>query len=235
MSMLKVENLTAGYGDVTVLRGINLEVKDGETVALIGGNGAGKTTTLRTISGLLRVRGGQIHFAGEPIHTWPSDRIVKAGLIQVAEGRLLFPAMTTEENLELGAHQRGWQERRRRMAEVYALFPRLAERRTQLAGTMSGGEQQMLAIGRGLMASPRLLMLDEPSLGLAPLIVLQIFDIIDKIRKSGTTVLIVEQNAVRTLGMADRAYVIENGAIVLGGTGQELLQNEEVRRAYLGL
>ena len=233
--MLKIENLTVGYEDLIVLRGVSLEIEPGQIVALIGANGAGKTTTLKTISGLLRAREGQILFKGDPVHTWPSHKIVKAGLIQVPEGRHLFRDMTVLENLELGAYRRGKRNRSERLGQVFAFFPKLEERKSQRAGTLSGGERQMLAIGRALMAQPRLLMLDEPSLGLAPLIVLDIFRIIQEIRDAGTTILIVEQNAVQTLAMADRGYVLENGEIVLDGTGEELLENEQIRAAYLGL
>jgi branched-chain amino acid transport system ATP-binding protein len=233
--LLRIEGLRAGYGDITILQGIDLKVEEGQIVALIGANGAGKTTTLRAISGLIETRSGRILFDGQPIHTWPSHRIVTAGLIQVPEGRHLFPQMTVQENLELGSFRRGRRERSQTLRSVFEFFPTLAERRDQFAGTLSGGEQQMLAIGRALMTRPRLLMLDEPSLGLAPLIVLNIFEIIQEIRKAGATVLIVEQNAVQTLSMADRGYVLENGRIVLEGSGTELLQNELVRTAYLGL
>lgn len=234
--MLKIKNLKAGYGDIEILHDVSLEVNPGETVALIGANGAGKTTTLRTISGLIRSWGGDIHFDGQAIQNWRSNRIVAAGLIQVPEGRKLFPKMTVLENLEMGSFIRtAKRNRARNLKRVFELFPRLAERKSQLAGTLSGGEQQMVAIARGLMSQPRLLMLDEPSLGLAPLIVSSIFEVIKEINKVGTTVLIVEQNAVQTLGIADRGYVLENGIISLAGTGQELLKDERIRSAYLGL
>jgi branched-chain amino acid transport system ATP-binding protein len=233
--LLKISDLTVGYDDLIVLRQISLEIDQGQIVALIGANGAGKTTTLRTISGLLRARDGQILFDGQSIHTWPSHKIVKSGLIQVPEGRHLFRDMTVLENLELGAYRRGKKNRSQMLEKVFGFFPKLEERKSQRAGTLSGGERQMLAIGRALMAQPRLLMLDEPSLGLAPLIVHDIFRIIQEIRDAGTTILIVEQNAVQTLGMADWGYVLENGKIVLGGTGTELLENEQIRVAYLGL
>lgn len=235
MSLLQIEGLRAGYGDVQILRDVSISVDEGQIVALIGANGAGKTTTLRAISGLIDARGGTIHFGDQPIHDWPSHRIVDAGLVQVPEGRHLFGDMTVQENLELGSIRRGRSRRRRTIDEVYGLFPRLGERRRQLAGTLSGGEQQMLAIGRALMTRPRLLMLDEPSLGLAPLIVADIFRIVQEVREAGTTVLIVEQNAVQTLAMADQGYVLENGEIVLQGSGETLLENEAVRDAYLGL
>ena len=233
--MLKIKSLSVGYEDLVVVRQISLEIKQGQIVALIGANGAGKTTTLKTISGLLRAREGQILFEGEPIHTWPSHKIVASGLIQVPEGRHLFLDMTVAENLELGAFRRGKKGRNQVLKHVYELFPKLEERKGQFAGTLSGGERQMLALGRALMAQPRLLMLDEPSLGLAPLIVLDIFKIIQEIRDAGTTILIVEQNAVQTLAMADWGYVLENGEVVLGGTGAELLEDEQIRMAYLGL
>ena len=233
--MLKIEDLTVGYDDLIILRQMSLKIKQGQIVALIGANGAGKTTTLRTISGLLRVRKGRILFEGEPIHTRPSHKIVESGLIQVPEGRHLFRDMTVLENLQLGAYRRGKKNRAQTLEQVFGFFPKLEERKGQRAGTLSGGERQMLALGRALMARPTLLMLDEPSLGLAPLIVRDIFRIIQEIRDAGTTILIVEQNAVQTLGMADWGYVLENGEIVLGGTGAELLQNEQIRVAYLGL
>ncbi len=234
-ALLKVDNLSAGYGDVVVLRGVSLEVLEGQIVALIGANGAGKTTALRAISGLIKARRGSIFFEDQPIHTWTSHRIVDSGLIQVPEGRHLFPDMTVLENLEMGSFRRGKDRRRQSIERVFHLFPRLEERKRQIAGTLSGGEQQMLAIGRALMTRPRLLMLDEPSLGLAPLLVQSIFNVIKEIRESGTTVLIVEQNAVQTLGMADSGFVLENGEVALSGTGAELLKNEDIRMAYLGL
>ncbi len=233
--MLKIENLSAGYGDVVVLRRINLEVSEGQIVALIGANGAGKTTTLKTVSGLLRPSKGKIFFEGKPIHNWPSYRTVKAGLIHVPEGRNLFRQMTVQENLELGSFRRGRGARNTNLDKVFSTFPKLKERKEQTAGTLSGGERQMLAIGRALMSEPKLLMLDEPSLGLAPLIVRDIFHTIQNIREEGTTVLIVEQNAVQTLKMADYGYVLENGEVVLSGSGEDLLENEEIRTAYLGL
>ncbi len=233
--MLNIEQITAGYADVTILRDVSLTVMAGQIVALIGANGAGKTTTLRTISGLLRPSTGSITFENRPIHTLPTHKIVAAGLIQVPEGRHLFPQLSVLENLRLGSYRRGKEQRAERLQEVLAMFPKLAERGSQLAGTLSGGEQQMLAIGRALMSQPALLMLDEPSLGLAPLIVQDIFRIVQQIRDTGTTILIVEQNAVQTLGIADYAYVMENGRIVLSGTGAELLDNPQIRTAYLGL
>jgi len=233
--LLQINGLYAGYGDVVILRDVSLSVDAGQIVALIGANGAGKTTTLRAISGLILARNGTIHFGDEEIHDWPSHRTVAAGLVHVPEGRRLFGQMTVRENLELGSIRRGRRRRQRTMDEVFELFPRLAERHAQLAGTLSGGEQQMLAIGRALMTRPRLLMLDEPSLGLAPLIVADIFRIVQQVRDAGATVLIVEQNAAQTLAMADRAYVLENGEIVLQGSGEALLKNAQVRNAYLGM
>ncbi len=233
--MLRIEKISAGYGDVLILREVSLEVPEGQIVALIGANGAGKTTALKTISGLIRPRSGGIYFEGQAVHDWPSHRRVSAGLVQVPEGRRLFPQMTVLENLELGSFRRGRRARSQNLEKVFATFPRLHDRKDQIAGTLSGGEQQMLAIGRALLTQPKLLMLDEPSLGLAPMIVQDIFHTIQEIREAGTTVLIVEQNAVQTLSMADSGYVLENGRVVLSGSGDELLQNEEIRSAYLGL
>lgn len=235
--MLTVEQIDVSYGDLQVLRGVSLAIHRGEIVALVGSNGAGKTTTLRAISGLLRPRHGQIIFEGRRIDLLPPHQIVELGIVQVPEGRRLFPAMSVLENLELGAYNaRARSEKNHRLDLVFSLFPRLAERRKQLAGTMSGGEQQMLAIGRALMTAPRLLMLDEPSLGLAPLVTTQILDTIKRLNHEyGTTILLVEQNVAHALAMAHRAYVIENGSILLEGTGQELARDPAVRRAYLGL
>ena len=234
--MLRVDELTAGYGDVTVLKGVSFEVGKGEVVALIGANGAGKTTTLKTISGLLRARSGSITFADKAVQRMPPDRIVAAGLVQVAEGRKLFSKMTVLENLEMGSFlPQAKRYRQESLEQVFTLFPRLAERSKQLAGTLSGGEQQMVAIGRALMSKPKLLMLDEPSLGLAPILVEGIFEVVKQIAQEGVTVLIVEQNAVQTLQLADRGYVLENGQIALSGSGQELLSDKRVREAYLGL
>jgi len=235
--LLTVEQIDVSYGDLQVLRGVSLAIHRGEIVALVGSNGAGKTTTLRAISGLLRPRHGQIIFEGRRIDLLPPHQIVELGIVQVPEGRRLFPAMSVLENLELGAYNaRARSEKNHRLDLVFSLFPRLAERRKQLAGTMSGGEQQMLAIGRALMTAPRLLMLDEPSLGLAPLVTTQILDTIKRLNHEyGTTILLVEQNVAHALAMAHRAYVIENGSIVLEGTGQELARDPAVRRAYLGL
>jgi branched-chain amino acid transport system ATP-binding protein len=235
--LLAVRDLDVFYGDVQVLRGVTLEVREGEIVSLVGGNGAGKTTTLKTISGLLKPARGEVVFDGRRIGRAPPHDIVSAGLIQVPEGRKLFPRMTVLENLELGAIVPHARARRRETLEmVLGMFPRLRERRDQRAGTMSGGEQQMLALGRALMARPRLLMLDEPSLGLAPAIVEQMLRSVEAIsREQGIPVLIVEQNVSHALRMANRGYVLENGEVVLEGSGAELLANPEMRRAYLGL
>ncbi len=233
--MLRIENLHAGYGDLEILHGIDLEVREGEVVALIGANGAGKTTTLKAISGVVRATSGSITFNDQAIHTWQPRRIVSEGLIQVPEGRKLFPELSVRENLLLGSYRRGRSESKETFEEVFELFSRLRERADQTAGTLSGGEQQMLAIGRALMAKPRLLMLDEPSLGLAPMLVADIFEIVSDLRRRGLTVMLVEQNAVHALQLSDRGYVLENGNVVLEGTGEELLGDDRVRSAYLGL
>ena len=235
MTILELTDVNAYYGNSHVLFDLSMAVEENEIVTLLGRNGAGKTTTLRAVSGLIPVRAGAVHFGDQPIQNWPAHRIVAAGLVQVPEERHLFGRMTVQENLELGSIRRGKSRRKRTLAEVYDLFPRLAERRSQPAGTLSGGEQQMLAVARALMTRPKLLMLDEPSLGLAPLIVADIFRIVQDIRQAGTTILIVEQNAQQTLAMADYGYVMENGEIVLEGSGKELLADEKVRDAYLGL
>lgn len=233
--MLVIDNIVTHYGPVEALKGVSLEVRQGEIVTLIGANGAGKSTTLRTISGLVRPTAGSIKFEGRELTTMPPERIVAMGIAHVPEGRRVFPMMTVTENLELGAFTRkDAQGIKQDMDRVFALFPRLAERRTQLAGTMSGGEQQMLAIGRALMARPKLLLLDEPSMGLAPLIVEDIFRIIQNVNAEGTTVLLVEQNANLALSVADKGYVLETGRIVLSDTAANLLENEAVREAYLG-
>jgi branched-chain amino acid transport system ATP-binding protein len=233
--LLRLDGVDVGYGDLVAVRGVSLEIEPGELIALVGSNGAGKTTTLRGIGGLLRPRAGAITFDGERIDGRSAAEIVARGIAHVPEGRQLFPTMTVAENLELGARTPGSRRMRAEtLARVFALFPRLAERRSQLAGTLSGGEQQMTAIGRALMARPRLLMLDEPSLGLAPLIVAAIFDNLAAINRDGTTVLLVEQNILRALRLCTRAYVLENGAIVLAGASADLLADPAVRRAYLG-
>ena len=233
-ALLRLEGVEAGYDDLVAVRDVSLEVHPGELVALIGSNGAGKTTTLRAICGLV-ARRGRVDFDGARIDELGSAAIVARGIAHVPEGRQLFPTMTVRENLELGARTR---ESRRRRAEtlkgVYALFPRLAERHAQLAGTLSGGEQQMAAIGRALMALPRILMLDEPSLGLAPVVVTAIFENLVTINRHGTTVLLVEQNVLRALRLCARAYVLENGTVTMAGTRETLLADEGIKRAYLG-
>jgi branched-chain amino acid transport system ATP-binding protein len=233
---LTVGDLRAGYGDVPVLRGVSLEVAAGEIVALVGPNGAGKTTTLRAVAGLLAPTAGTVRFEGHRIAGRPAHEVVARGLLLVPEGRKLFPSLTVQENLDLGAYLREAKARRAESLDrVLSLFPILGERRRQTAGTLSGGEQQMLAIGRSLMGRPRLLMLDEPSLGLAPLVADRIFDVVQRISVEGTPVLLVEQNVRRSLQIARRAYVLEQGAITLTGPARELLAREDVRRAYLGL
>ena len=236
MPLLHIENLHTYYGNVQALKGINLEVEEGEIVTLIGANGAGKSTTLRTISGLIRPREGQITFGDQDITRLPAHRIVEAGISHAPEGRQIFSTLTVTENMNMGAYSLGGdteaiEENRHR---VFSLFPRLEERKNQLGGTLSGGEQQMLTIGRALMARPRLMMLDEPSLGLAPMLVKAIFDTVREINARGVTVLLVEQNARAALKIADRGYVLETGQVVLSGSAKELLQDERVRKAYLG-
>jgi len=232
-TLLRLDSVEAGYRDLVAVREVSLEVRAGEVVALIGGNGAGKTTTLRAISGLLPLRRGRIEFAGERIDGRASAQVVARGIAHVPEGRQLFPSMSVRENLELGARDRA--ARAATLETVFALFPRLRERERQVAGTLSGGEQQMCAIGRGLMARPRLLLLDEPSLGLAPVMVRLIFETLRAINETGTTILLVEQNVARALALSDRAYVIENGRIVLDGPREALQQSPHVKQAYLGL
>jgi branched-chain amino acid transport system ATP-binding protein len=233
--VLEVRDLICRYGKVEALKGISLSVKAGQFVALIGANGAGKSTTLRAISGVLPSAAGQLMFEGKDITRCSAREIIALGISHCPEGRRVFPDMTVDENLDMGAYLRndrsGVEEDRER---VFGMFPRLAERRQQVAGTLSGGEQQMLAISRSIMSRPKLMMFDEPSLGLAPNIVEQVFDIIDNIRKTGTTVLMVEQNAYSALEMCDYAYLIEAGVIVLAGSGEELIDNEHIRHAYLG-
>ena len=236
MSLLELRGVEVAYGDLPALRGVSLSVEAGETLSVVGANGAGKTTMLRAISGLMRPRAGQILLDGERLDRLPSHAIVEHGVVQVPEGRKIFPSLTVLENLELGSYIPAAKARRREgLDRVFALFPRLKERERQAAGTMSGGEQQMLAIGRALMARPRVLMLDEPSLGLAPIIVKEIFRIIGEINRLGTTVLLVEQNTRQALALSRRGYVLENGHVVLEGSGAELLGNEHVKRAYLGM
>ncbi len=233
--MLTLDGVSAGYGGLQILHEVDLHVDEGEVVALIGANGAGKTTTLRTISRLLKPAAGSITFDGRPLSSLQPHEVVRAGVVQVAENRELFPGLSVQENLHMGAYARSPAERTEAIAEVHDLFPILEERAKQTASTLSGGQQQMLAIGRALMARPRLLMLDEPSLGLAPKLVASVFDIVRRIRERGITVLIVEQNAVQTLQLADRAYVLESGSVTLEGKGSELLDDPRVRSAYLGL
>ncbi|MBI2353759.1 MAG: ABC transporter ATP-binding protein [Deltaproteobacteria bacterium] len=233
--MLVVENLSVSYGAIRALRGVSFHVGGGEIVALIGANGAGKSTILNTISGIVRPLGGSIGYEGEEITRQPPHRIVARGVCQVPEGRRVFGRMSVQENLEMGGYTlAGGKELARGIERAFALFPLLAERRRQAARTLSGGEQQMLAIARALMSSPRLLLLDEPSMGLAPLLVERIFEIIAAISRDGTTILLVEQNASMALAVAHRAYVLESGEVVLSGAAGELARNPEVRRAYLG-
>ncbi len=233
-AMLEVRDLRVAYGKIEAVKGISFSVDAGQVVTLIGGNGAGKTTTLRTISGLLRAASGQILFEGEPLVGRPAHEIVKRGIAQSPEGRKIFPRMTVAENLELGAFTRRDREVADDLARVYELFPVLHERASQQAGTLSGGEQQMLAMGRAMMSKPRLLMLDEPSMGLSPIMMERIFSTIRTLKEAGTTILLVEQNAQAALTLADQGYVIETGRIVLADEGRKLLGNEQVRKAYLG-
>lgn len=232
--MLKVNDINVYYGSIHAIKGVSFEVKKGEIVTLIGANGAGKSTILKTVSGLLRSKTGSINFLDKNISTVAPHKIVERGLAHVPEGRRIFLQMSVEENLEMGAYTRGGKGVSEDLAKVYEQFPRLKERRKQTAGTLSGGEQQMLAMGRALMSRPQLLMLDEPSMGLAPILVEQIFEIIKSLHKDGTTILLVEQNAQMALSVADRAYVLETGKITLSGTGEELAQSDEIRKAYLG-
>ena len=231
--ILKVDNINVFYGKIHALKDVSLEVNEGEIVALIGANGAGKSTTLKTVSGLLRTTTGDINFNGSDISKMPAHKLVKSGLAHVPEGRHVFQQLTVMSNLELGAFTRGKADPAD-IKNVFTHFPRLQERKNQIAGTLSGGEQQMLAIGRAMMSRPKLLMLDEPSMGLAPILVDQIFEIIAELHKAGTTILLVEQNANKALGIADRAYVMESGRITLTGTGRELAESDSVRKAYLG-
>ncbi len=232
--ILKVDNINVYYGAIHAIKGISFQVNQGEVVTLIGANGAGKSTTLQTISGLLRSRTGSIEFCGENISNTPSHKIVEKGLAQVPEGRRIFLQMSVQENLEMGAYTQPGAGIDADLERVFQQFPRLKERRRQIAGTLSGGEQQMLAMGRALMSHPKLLMLDEPSMGLAPILVEQIFEIIRQLHKDGTTILLVEQNAQMALSVADRAYVMETGKITLSGTGAELAASDQVKKAYLG-
>ncbi len=232
--VLEVTALRAGYGAIEILRGVDLAVGAGEIVALLGSNGAGKSTLNNNISGLYRPFGGSIRFEGKEIGGAPSTRIVAAGLVQVPEGRRVFPNLTVRENLEMGSYRRGKAARAQNLDRVTAIFPRLKERWTQFAGTLSGGEQQMLAIGRGLMGEPKLLILDEPSLGLSPILVEEMFALIARINADGLAILLVEQNVVQSLAVAHRAYVLENGRIALSGKAAELAEHPELRKAYLG-
>jgi branched-chain amino acid transport system ATP-binding protein len=233
--MLKIDNINVYYGAIHALKGVSVEVNEGEIVTLIGANGAGKSTILRTISGLLKPKTGQITFLGDNIAGGAAQDIVKRGISQVPEGRRIFANMSVLENLELGAYiRKDKTEIKEDLDKVFSRFPRLAERRTQMAGTLSGGEQQMLAMGRALMSRPRLLLLDEPSMGLAPLLVKEIFSIVQEINATGTTILLVEQNAHMALSIANRAYVLETGRITLSGDAKELAASEAVRKAYLG-
>lgn len=233
-TILKVDDINVYYGSIHAIKGISFEVEEGEVVTLIGANGAGKSTTLNTISGLLRSKTGSIEFMGQSLAKVPSHKIVERGLALVPEGRRIFLQMTVQENLEMGAFTQKGGETQQDLEKIYALFPRLKERLKQMAGTLSGGEQQMLAMGRALMSRPKLLMLDEPSMGLAPLLVEQIFDIIKELHRAGTTILLVEQNAQMALSVADRGYVLETGRVTLTGPGRELLADEAVKKAYLG-
>jgi len=236
MAKLEVRDLRGGYGDVTVLKGVSLEVHDREVVALVGANGAGKSTLLRTVSGLLRPTRGEIHFQGERIDHAPAHHVVELGFVQVPEGKQLFPQMTVEENLLIGSMcPRARADRRQTLQEVYALFAEIADKRTRQAGSLSGGEQQMVAVGRALMAKPAILAMDEPSLGLAPVVVERLFATLQRIRETGLTLLLIEQNVQQVLEMADRGYVMENGHVVLEGTGSELLGNEHLKTHYLGV
>ncbi|MBS3906192.1 MAG: ABC transporter ATP-binding protein [Syntrophaceae bacterium] len=234
--MLRVNGIDVFYGDLQSLRGVSFEVQSKEIISMVGSNGAGKSTALMTLSGILKLKGGEIFFENHPIHLCSSSQIVEMGIVQVPEGRQLFPSLTVIENLEMGARfPRAKKRKKETMEWVYNLFPRLEERKRQLAGTLSGGEQQMLAIGRGLMACPTLLMLDEPSLGLSPILVKTIFNIIKEINGQGTTILLVEQNVFHSLSLSHRGYVLENGSIAMSGTGQDLLKNQHIRKSYLGL
>jgi branched-chain amino acid transport system ATP-binding protein len=233
--LLSVRGLVAGYGETQVLRGLDLEVAAGEIVAVLGSNGVGKSTLNKTLSGIVRAGGGEVHFAGARIDRWAPPAIVAAGLIHVPEGRRIFPDMSVDENLALGSYRRGRSARAANLEKAFAAFPRLRERRRQLAGTLSGGEQQMLAIGRGLMGEPRLLILDEPSLGLSPLLVEEMFALIARLNRDGLAILLVEQNVVQSLAIAMRGYVLENGRFTLSGRGEDLAHNSELEKTYLGM
>ena len=234
--MLELDNISVFYGDVQVVFGLSLRVDAGEIVTLIGSNGAGKTTTVNAVSGVLKLRGGQVRFQGQPVHEVAAHKLVGQGLVQVPEGRMLFPALTVRENLVMGSYPSASRKKREeRMGWVFELFPRLKERQGQLVRTLSGGEQQMLAIGRGLMAFPKLLILDEPSIGLAPLMVAEMFRVIQEINRTGTSILLIEQNAVQALALANRGYVLEHGHVIQQGDAKSLLGDESIRSAYLGI
>jgi len=234
-AMLEIKALEAGYGETLILRGIDLSVAEGALVAVLGANGAGKTTLNMTISGVVRPRGGEIRFAGQSLAALSPADIVALGLIHVPEGRKIFPNLNVREVLELGSYRRARANRARNLERVFGIFPRLAERTRQAAGTLSGGEQQMLAIGRGLMAEPKLLIMDEPSLGLSPLLVEEMFSLIQRLHADGLTIMLVEQNVAQSLEVADRAHVLENGVITLSGAAQDIAADPELRRSYLGL
>ena len=235
MALLEVKNLDVHYGVIQAIKDVSFEVNEGEIVTLIGANGAGKTTTMQSIMGLIHPSHGEIYYDGQKINGIPSHKIVKLGMTQVPEGRRIFSELTVYENLLMGAYTRTDKDGiEKDFKDIYELFPRLEERKNQIAGTLSGGEQQMLAMGRAIMSKPKLLMLDEPSMGLSPLLVDQVFEIIKHFHEIGTTILLVEQNANKSLAISDRAYVLENGKIVLTGTGKELLASEEIKKAYLG-
>jgi len=235
MALLEVKDLSVYYGVICALKGISFEVNEGEIVTLIGANGAGKTTTMQSIMSLIPTREGSIKYEGKDITHTPAHKIVQMGMTQVPEGRRIFQELTVYENLLMGAYiEKSSAEKKKMIDNIYERFPRLQERKNQIAGTLSGGEQQMLAMGRALMSRPKLLMLDEPSMGLSPLLVNQVFDMIKEIHSEGTTILLVEQNANKSLAISDRAYVLETGSIVLSGTGAELLASEEIKKAYLG-
>lgn len=236
MSLLRLDGVQVSYGDLRVLREVSLEIKEGEIVAIVGANGAGKTTLVKTISGLVRPESGRILFDGNNLQGLSTSEIVNLGLVQCPEGRKIFPPLTVQENLELGAYVRRAKEKKKKTLEwVYNFFPILRDRRKQLAGTLSGGEQQMLALARGLMSLPRLFMLDEPSLGLAPIVIKEIFKAVEEINQGGVTLLLIEQDVIQSLQVAQRGYVLENGRVTMEGTSQELLQNKNIRQAYLGL
>jgi branched-chain amino acid transport system ATP-binding protein len=234
--MLEVNKISAGYGNIQILWDVNLKVHEGEIVALIGGNGAGKSTLVRTITGLLRATSGSIEFLNKPIDMLEPHKITELGLSHIPEGRKIFTEMSVRENLEMGAYPKeAWKNRKKTLKKVYEMFPRLKEREHQLARTFSGGEQQMLAMGRGLMSIPKLCIIDEPSNGLAPMVVMEVFEIIQSLRKQGITILLIEQNVKQTLEIADRAYVLENGRIVMEGDCATCLASEHIKKAYLGL